>query len=124
MPKKRPAGLLDPLKLKLRAEEMAKAVETARKLLGTAGHQSLPTGAELTPEHPFSLAFGHERARQLLDPELAPHRVKAAKRRAKVLELSLAGTSVRKIAASIGLSPYYVVQIRSSLRAEGKLPPV
>lgn len=80
-----------------------------------------PTADELTPDHPYSRAFGFERARQLLDPGLLPHRQKATERRAKVLKMSKAGRPVAEIAKAVGLRPDYVVKVRARLRREGLL---
>lgn len=85
---------------------------------------AFPTAEELTPDHVFSLAFGFEKARQLLDPELEPRRQLSAQRRAKVLEMTVAGRKIKDIAAEVGLSPHTVVKVRARLRIEGKLPPL
>jgi hypothetical protein len=83
-----------------------------------------PSADELTSDHPYSQVFGLDGARRLLDPELEPRRLLAAKRRAKVRELSLGGRRIKEIAEAVGLNPDYVVKVRAGLRREGKLPPL
>lgn len=133
MPKSRPSRLLDPLKSTLdraagdhpvirAAQMLAEGRARADHLRQVRSLNALPEADDLTPDHYLSRAFGLDRARRLLDPELEPRRAVAKERRARVLELSLAQRPVRDIANEVGLSPGYVVKVRRRLRAEGKLP--
>lgn len=136
MPKRRSLRLLDPLKASTAAvgalvgpaaraaEMLSEGRKLVERLRREGGIRSLPSADEIRPEDEYSRAFGYDRARQLLDPELEPRRLQAAERRAKILEMSLAGRRVREIAAAVQLRPDYVVKIRARLREEGKLPPL
>lgn len=84
----------------------------------------MPNSDQLTPDHPLSRAFGFERARRLINPELEPRRVKAAERRELVRRMSLDRRPVEEIADAAQLSYDYIVKIRSGLREEGRLPPL
>ena len=136
MAKRRRTQLLGPLKSArgpidtladstVRAARLLKeARAVAAQLRGRAKLSPLPTADEIVPDDAYSRAFGYDRARQLLDPELEPRRFQAAQRRLKVLEMSLAGRRVSDIAAAVGLHAAYVVKVRARLRDEGKLPPL
>lgn len=102
---------------------IAESRRRAANLEAFADAALLPRSDQLTPDHPFSRMFGFERAKLLLNPALAPHRVKAAERRAIVKELSLAKRPVREIAAAAGLTYYSTLKVRARLRDEGQLPP-
>jgi len=104
------------------ADIMAAARRMADQLASAGGLAAIPTADELTPDHPYSRAFGFDRARLLLNPELAPRRAKAAERRSIVERMSLAKCRVREIADHVGISTDYVVKLRARLREEGRLP--
>ncbi len=129
MAKRTQARFLDPLKSQLdaigrAAQIVAQSREAAEQLRKSLPFMSLPTADQLRPGDAYSLAFGYEKARRLLDPALDPRRIRAAQRCSIILQMSLDGQPVRAIAAAVGLHPNYVVKIRARLRREEKLPPL
>ncbi|CAN5881170.1 hypothetical protein BH11PSE6_BH11PSE6_03750 [soil metagenome] len=69
----------------------------------------------MTPDHPFAKALGLERATALFDTPARRRAIQAKQRRDDVRRLSLAGKPVREIAAELGLSYGYVVELRMAL---------
>jgi hypothetical protein len=89
-------------------------IERAKKLL--ADRDPMPLIPDvMTPDHPLAKAFGFDQAVAMFDTASRRRDVLAKKRRADVARLSLAGKLVREIAAELGLSYGYVVELRMAL---------
>jgi len=108
-----------------RASELLRVGKVlAERLRQSENLTPLPTADEIVPGDIYSCVFGYERAKLLLDPELAPRRVRASQRLALVQELSLQGRLVTDIARAASLRPSTVVKLRAKLRRQGRLPPL
>lgn len=94
--------------------QRAATMERAERLL--AGRAPAPILPEvMTPDHPLAKALGFERAAALVDTPARRRDALARQRRADVARLSIEGRLVREIAAELGLSYNYVVELRMAL---------
>ena len=103
----RQVSIIDNVMAKMRSELDGHRLEAeARRLKGDPSFHDMPVKTVIA-----MLRAAH-RAETAL--------TKAARRRAKIEELSLRGHSVAQIAERVGLSYYYVVQVRRSLGVSSK----
>jgi DNA-binding NarL/FixJ family response regulator len=69
----------------------------------------------MTPDHPLAKAFGFDQAVAMFDTPARKRAILAKQRRDDVARLSRQGKLVREIAAELGLSYNYVVELRMAL---------
>lgn len=89
-------------------------IERAEKLLADRVLPPIDLSV-MTPDHPLAKAFGYERAVAMFDTPARRREALARQRREDVARLSQEGRLVREIAAELGLSFGYVVQLRAAL---------
>lgn len=131
VPEDRPPALLGPLKASYDVRSALTldpgAVARARQMIDRSRAALAALPDTLATDHPLTAAIGQARAQDMID-RLKCKPVGAARelaaRRAKVLEMSLAGRRVREIAAAIGRCAGTVVTIRRQLREAGELRPL